>query len=99
MLGASPSLLLGLQKLSAEKGAGVWGQGREETWAQLCPPHSLVPKELPWWLRWSNICLQRGRHGFDPWVGKIPWRREWQPTPVFLPGDSHGWRNLAGDSP
>ena len=52
MLGASPSLLLGLQKLSAEKGAGVWGQGREETWAQLCPPHSLVPKELPWWLRW-----------------------------------------------
>ena len=30
------------------------------------------------------------RHGFDPWVGKIPWRRAWQPTPVFLPGESHG---------
>ena len=29
-----------------------------------------------------------GRHGFDPWVGKIPWRRAWQPTPVFLPGES-----------
>ena len=28
--------------------------------------------------------------GFDPWVGKIPWRRAWQPTPVFLPGESHG---------
>ena len=28
------------------------------------------------------------RHGFDPWVGKIPWRRAWQPTPVFLPGES-----------
>ena len=28
--------------------------------------------------------------GFDPWVGKIPWRKEWQPTPVFLPGESHG---------
>ena len=35
----------------------------------------------------------------DPWVGKIPWRREWQPTPVFLPGESHGWRSLAGCSP
>ena len=32
--------------------------------------------------------------GFDPWVGKIPWRKEWQPTPVFLPGESHGQRNL-----
>ena len=34
-----------------------------------------------------------------PWVGKIPWRREWQPTPVFLPGDSHGQRRLMGYSP
>ena len=33
---------------------------------------------------------------FDPWVGKIPWRRKWQPTPVFLPGESHGQRSLAG---
>jgi len=30
--------------------------------------------------------------GFNPWVGRIPWRREWQPTPVFLPGESHGQR-------
>ena len=37
--------------------------------------------------------------GFDPWVGKIPWRRAWQPTPVFLPGESHGQRSLAGYSP
>ena len=37
--------------------------------------------------------------GFDPWVGKIPWRRKWQPTPVFLPGESHGWRSLVGYSP
>ena len=36
------------------------------------------------------------RHGFDPWVGKIPWRRKWQPSPVFLPGESHGHRSLAG---
>ena len=34
------------------------------------------------------------RHEFDPWVGKIPWRRAWQPTPVFLPGKSHGQRKL-----
>ena len=34
------------------------------------------------------------RHQFDPWVGKIPWRRAWQPTPVFLPGESHGQRSL-----
>ena len=35
---------------------------------------------------------------FNPWVGKISWRRKWQPTPVFLPGKSHGWRNLVGYS-
>ena len=39
------------------------------------------------------------RHRFDPWVGKIPWRRAWQATPVFLPGESHGQRNLVGYSP
>ena len=36
---------------------------------------------------------------FDPWVGKIPWRKEWLPTPVFLPGGFHGQRSLAGYSP
>ena len=39
------------------------------------------------------------RHGSDPWVRKIPWRRAWQPSPVFLPGESHGQRSLAGYSP
>ena len=34
-----------------------------------------------------------------PWVRKIPWRRKWQPTPVFVPGESHGQRSLAGYSP
>ena len=43
--------------------------------------------------RWYKRC------GFDPWVEKIPWRRAWQPTPVFLPGESHGQRNLAGYGP
>ena len=44
-------------------------------------------------------CRSRKRCGFDPWVGKIPWRREWQPTPVFLPRESLGQRSLAGYSP
>ena len=46
-----------------------------------------------------KVCLQCGRPGFDPWVGKIPWRRKWQPTPVFLPGKSHGQRSLVGYCP
>ena len=36
---------------------------------------------------------------FDPWGGKIPWRRKWQCTPVFLPGESHGQKSLTGYSP
>ena len=47
----------------------------------------------------KSVCLQCGRSGFDPWVGKIPWRRKWQPTPVLLPGKSHVWRSLVGYSP
>ena len=38
-------------------------------------------------------------NGFDPWDGKIPWGRKWHPTPVFLPGKSHGWKSLVGCSP
>ena len=37
--------------------------------------------------------------GFNPWVRKIPWRREWQPTPLVLPGEFHGQRSLVGYSP
>jgi len=49
--------------------------------------------------RLKSVCLQCGRRGFDPWVGKIPWRRKRLPTPVFLPGESHGRRSLMGYSP
>ena len=45
----------------------------------------------------ESICQCR-RWGFNLWVGKIPWRRKWQPTSVFLPGKSHGHRSLAGNS-
>ena len=44
-------------------------------------------------------CRRHNRCGFDPWVRKIPWRRAWKPTPVFLPGQSHGQRSLVGYSP
>ena len=43
--------------------------------------------------------MQCRRPGFNLWVGKIPWRGKWQPTPVFLLGKSHGQRSLAGYSP
>ena len=46
-----------------------------------------------------KACLECRRPGFDPWVGKIPWRRKWQPTPALLPGESHGGRSLVGSSP
>ena len=45
------------------------------------------------------FCLQCRRPGFNPCFRKIPWRRNWQPTPVFLPGKSHGWKSLVGYSP
>ena len=44
-------------------------------------------------------CGRHKRHGFSLWVRKIPWKRAWQPTPVFLSGGSHGQRSLAGYSP
>ena len=47
----------------------------------------------------AQICLQYRRPGFDHRVGRIPWKSEWQPTPVFLPGESHGLRSLEGYSP
>ena len=46
----------------------------------------------------ESACNSR-QPGFDPWVGKISWRREWQPTPVFLPGEFHGQNSLASYSP
>ena len=46
----------------------------------------------------ESACQSR-RHRFNPWVRKIPWRRKWQPTPVFLPGKFHGQRSLVFYSP
>ena len=53
---------------------------------------------LLWWLTWLRILLQCRRPGFDSWVRKMPWRSKKLPTPVFLPGEFHGQRSLAGYS-
>ena len=53
----------------------------------------------PWCLSGKASACQCRRHRFNPWVRKVPWRRKWQTTPGFLPGKSHGQRNLAGCSP
>ena len=51
------------------------------------------------WLRMHLHCWRHRRCGFDPWVGKISWRRAWQPTPIFLPRKSLGQRRLVAYSP
>ena len=62
----------------------------------------LVSQGLPRWLICEEPtcqCRRHKRHRFDPWVRKIPWRRAWLPTPVFLLEESHGQRSLVGYSP
>ena len=58
--------------------------------------------KILWWLSGKESacqCRRCKRCGFDFWVGKIPWRKKWQHTPVFLPGKFHGQRSLVGYSP
>ena len=60
---------------------------------------SLKPQGFPGGTGGKEPSCQRGRHkrcGFDPWVRKVPCRRKWQSNPVFLLGESHGQRSLAG---
>ena len=54
---------------------------------------------LPSWLSGKESASQFRRREFDPWVGKMLWRRKWLPTPVFLPEEPHGQRSLVGCSP
>ena len=69
--------------------------GLEELLEKGWATHSSI-LGLPLWLSCERIRLQRGGSGFDSWVGKIPWRRAWQPTPVFLPGESPWTEDPAG---
>ena len=54
---------------------------------------------LPRWFSGKEFTCQCKRRGFDPWIGEIPWRKAWQHTPVFSPGESCGPRSLVGCSP
>ena len=77
--------------------------------SQECPEQepafvdsSVVSEGFPGGSRGKELACQfrrHKRHRFDPLIGKIPWRRKWQLTPVFLPGESHGQRSLASDNP
>ena len=73
-------------------------QGSEYWEVEITRDH-LTDCLLPRWLSGKEPACQCRRCGFNPWVGKIPWKRKWQPTPVFLPGEFHGQRNLMGYSP
>ena len=59
----------------------------------------VIPEGFPGGASGKELTCQCKRLGFHPWVGKIPWRRECLPTPVFSPGKSHGQRSLVGYSP
>ena len=52
--------------------------------------------KLPWWFNDEELACQCRRCGFNPWVRTVPWKREWQPTPGFLPGESHGQKEPGG---
>ena len=77
----------------------IRGEGRRDSWliekygSTQGFPDGTVGKES------ACQCRRCKRHRLDLWVGKITWRRKWQPSPVFLPGKSHGQRRLVGYSP
>ena len=64
----------------------------------VCVCSCMCMHEVPWWLSDYEPPCQCRRLRFNPWVGKNPWRRKWQPTPIFLPGKSSGQRSPAGYS-
>ena len=76
-------------------------QDRGHTGQEVTPIWPSQTSAFPGSTECERICLPASRHKrlrFDPWVGKITWRREWHATPVFLPGKSHGQRSLEGYS-
>ena len=70
-----------------------------DTWTAVWGQHAMG---LPRWHSGKEStcqCRRCKRRGFNPWVKKIPWRRKWQPSPVFLSEKFHGWRSLTEYSP
>ena len=89
-------------------GTGFRASSGAEAWTpHLCSVRawllglSVYPGLPQWFSGKESICQCRRhrRHRLEPWVRKIPWRRKWQPTPVFLLGQSHGQKSLVGYSP
>ena len=77
----------------------VYSQGQLRAPTQWKSGWELMEHLLPRWLCGKESACRCRRHEFDPWVRKIPWRKEWLPTSVFLPGEFHGQRSLASYSP
>ena len=67
--------------------------GRVSKWQPPCLMHHAVSQGRPRWLSGREPTCQCRRRRFDPWVRKIPWRREWRLIPTFLPGKCHGQRS------
>ena len=67
-----------------------WNSWPLSWWCYLAISSSAAP------FSGKESAYQCRRHGLDPWVGNLPWRREWLPTPVFSPWEFHGHRSLAG---
>ena len=76
--------------------AAVYGVAQTRTQLKWLSSSSI---HLPRWLSGKDPACWCRRREFNPRVRKIPWKRKWQPTPGFLPGESHGQRSLAGYSP
>ena len=102
------ALLYILQDLSFLTRNWTWGVSSEskESWPLDCHGLPGVSYVLYIYIYGTSLVAQTVKRlptmqetRFDPWVGKIPWRRKWQPTPLFLPGKSHGLRILVGYSP
>ena len=74
--------------------AGVHGVAKSHIWLSDWTTNSIIG--LSSWLSGKESTCQCTKYGFKPWVGKNPWRRKWQLSPVFLPGKSHGQRSLVG---
>ena len=99
--GSGGSRLLGSRHgLKIREFLNLWWQGSESYNPNLRPNQWLYNDiGLPLWFNGKGSACQCRSLGFNPWVRKIPWRRKWQPTPVFLSGRSNGQRSLAGYSP
>ena len=85
-------------KTQGRKSQGGCSRNLNEKWHPELE-HRQRGRGLPRRLSEKESPCQCRRCRFDPWVRKSPWRRNWQPTPVFLAGESHGQRSLAGGSP